>query len=78
MAVYPRNGPASRAVALDLVLRTFMNSADFQVSNPKIWENISKIVPGTTPQQVSTLSYLFQTFKKKKFFFKKKKLILVR
>ena len=49
---YPRNGPASRAVALDLMLRTFMNSADFHPSNPKIWENIAKLVPGTTPQQV--------------------------
>ena len=49
---FPRGGPASRTVALDLVLRTFMNSADFCVSNPKIWENIAKLVPGTTPQQV--------------------------
>lgn len=52
---YPRNGPASRAVALDLMLRTFMNSADFHPSNPKIWENIAKLVPGTTPQQVHRL-----------------------
>ena len=50
---YPKNGPASRAVALDLVLRTFMNSAEFQPSNPRIWDNIAKLVPGTTPQQVS-------------------------
>ncbi len=49
---YPRNGSASRAVALDLMLRTFMNSADFHTSNPKIWDNIAKLVPGTTPQQV--------------------------
>lgn len=49
---YSRGGPASRTVALDLMLRTFMNSADFHVSNPKIWENIAKLVPGTTPQQV--------------------------
>ncbi len=49
---YPRSGPASRAVALDLMLRTFMNSADFHTSNPKIWDNIAKLVPGTTPQQV--------------------------
>ena len=50
---YPRSGPASRAVALDLMLRTFMNSADFHTSNPKIWDNIAKLVPGTTPQQVN-------------------------
>ena len=49
---FHRNGSASRAVALDLMLRTFMNSADFQASNPKIWENIARLVPGTTPQQV--------------------------
>ncbi len=56
MASYSRNGPASRAVALDLVLRTFMNSADFNnVSNSKMWDHISKLVPGTTPKQVSTL-----------------------
>ncbi|XP_064392839.1 SANT and BTB domain regulator of class switch recombination-like [Halichondria panicea] len=48
---YPRSGPASRAVALDLMLRTFMNSADFHTSNPRIWDNIAKLVPGTTPQQ---------------------------
>ena len=49
---YPKGGPASRAVALDLVLRTFMNSAEFHPSNPKIWDNIAKLVPGTTPQKV--------------------------
>ncbi|XP_064392862.1 uncharacterized protein LOC135340440 isoform X1 [Halichondria panicea] len=48
---YPRSGPASRAVALDLMLRTCMNSADFHTSNPRIWDNIAKLVPGTTPQQ---------------------------
>ncbi len=53
MMAYSRGGPASRTVALDLMLRTFMNSADFHISNPRIWENISKLVPGTTPQQVS-------------------------
>ena len=60
---YPKSGPASRAVALDLMLRTFMNSAEFHPSNPKIWDNIAKLVPGTTPQQVcveiiSTLTWL--------------------
>ena len=48
----PRSGAASRAMALDLMLRTFMNSGDFQPSNAKIWDNIAKLVPGTTPQQV--------------------------
>ena len=56
MASYAKNGPTSRALALDLVLRTFMNSADFSLSNSKIWDNISRLVPGTTPQQVSPLA----------------------
>ena len=50
--------PASRSVALDLMLRTFMNSSEFHSSefhssNPRVWDNIAKLVPGTTPQQVS-------------------------
>ncbi len=52
-ASYAKTGAASRALALDLVLRTFMNSTDFNVSNGKIWDNISRLVPGTTPLQVS-------------------------
>lgn len=48
-------GAAHRAVALDLMLRTFMNSPEFQPYNPRMWEGISKLVPGTTPHQVSSL-----------------------
>ncbi|XP_019848808.1 PREDICTED: uncharacterized protein LOC100634973 isoform X2 [Amphimedon queenslandica] len=44
-------GAAHRAVALDLMLRTFMNSPEFQPYNPRMWEGISKLVPGTTPHQ---------------------------
>lgn len=54
MTSYARGGPASRALALDLVLRTFMNSADFSLSSGRVWDNISRLVPGTTPQQVGS------------------------
>ena len=53
MAYSSRNGAAHRAVALDLMLRTFMNSPDFQPYNPKMWDGIAKMIPGTSPQQVS-------------------------
>ena len=43
---------ASRSVALDLMLRTFMNSSEFHSSRPRVWEKVSRLVPGTTPQQV--------------------------
>ena len=52
---YSRQGAAHRLVALDLMLRTFMNSPDFQPYNPRMWEGIAKLVPGTTPQQVGNL-----------------------
>lgn len=45
-------GVAQRAVALDLMLRTFMNSPDFQPNNIRMWEGIAKLVPGVTTQQV--------------------------
>ena len=50
---------ASRSVALDLMLRTFMNSSQFQASRPRVWENVSRLVPGTTPQQVRHRDYSF-------------------
>lgn len=53
MAYPSRNGAASRAIALDLMLRTFMNSPDFQPYNPRVWDSVAKLVPGTTAQQVS-------------------------
>ena len=53
MAYSYRNGAAHRAVALDLMLRTFMNSPDFQPYNPKMWDGIAKMIPGISPQQVS-------------------------
>ena len=46
-----RDNP-SRAVALDLILRTFMNSSDFNKMQSKNWEAIAKLIPGTTPQEV--------------------------
>ena len=53
MAHPSRNGVAHRTVALDLLLRTFMNSPDFQPYNPKMWDGIAKMIPGISPQQVS-------------------------
>ena len=52
MAFSSRHGAAHKAVTLDLMLRTFMNSQDFQPHNPRMWEGIARLVPGTTPQQV--------------------------
>ncbi len=56
MSFIQRGGAAQKAVTLDLMLRTFMNSPDFQPNNPKMWEGIARLVPGTTPQQVRQLS----------------------
>ncbi|XP_022085885.1 uncharacterized protein KIAA1841 homolog [Acanthaster planci] len=46
-----RRDSPSRAVALDLMLRTFMNSSDFNNMQSKNWEAIAKLIPGTTPQE---------------------------
>ena len=42
----------SRTVALDLMLRTFMNSSEFNDIQNKNWDAIAKLIPGTTPQEV--------------------------
>ncbi|XP_077995774.1 SANT and BTB domain regulator of class switch recombination-like [Glandiceps talaboti] len=42
---------ASRAVALDLMLRTFMNSSEFNEMHNKNWDAIAKLIPGTTAKQ---------------------------
>ncbi len=52
MAFVSRGGATHKAITLDLMLRTFMNSPDFQPQNPRMWEGIARLVPGTTPQQV--------------------------
>ena len=39
-------------MALDLILRTLMNSPDFREAENKNWEVVAKIVPGSTSQQV--------------------------
>ncbi|XP_071790076.1 SANT and BTB domain regulator of class switch recombination-like isoform X1 [Asterias amurensis] len=48
-----RRDSPSRAVALDLILRTFMNSSDFNNMQSKNWDAISKLIPGSTPQECS-------------------------
>ena len=45
-------GGTSQAVALDLILRTFMNFSEFNDIQNKNWETIAKLIPGTTPQEV--------------------------
>jgi len=45
--------PMSRAgVALDLILKTLIQSQDFNNIQSKNWEAISKLVPGTTAGMV--------------------------
>ncbi|XP_072024179.1 SANT and BTB domain regulator of class switch recombination-like [Amphiura filiformis] len=46
-----RRDSPSRAVALDLMLRTFMNSSEFNDIQNKNWDAIAKLIPGTTPQE---------------------------
>lgn len=43
---------SSENMALDLILRTLMNSPDFREAENKNWEVVAKIVPGSTSQQV--------------------------
>ena len=46
-----QRGDPSRAVALDLMLRTFMNTSEFNDMQPKNWDAIAKLIPGTMPQE---------------------------
>ncbi|XP_033123489.1 uncharacterized protein KIAA1841 homolog isoform X3 [Anneissia japonica] len=50
MSVTRKDNP-SRMVALDLMLRTFMNSTEFNDIQSKNWDAISKLIPGTTPKE---------------------------
>ncbi|XP_015774121.1 PREDICTED: uncharacterized protein LOC107352272 [Acropora digitifera] len=38
-------------MALDLMLRTLMNSSEFREAESKNWEAVSKLIPGSTSQQ---------------------------
>ena len=62
----PVSGTDARAVSRDLLLKTYMKSTDLRISNSKMWDSISKMVPETTPQQVSepmfTLTYSAHSF----------------
>ena len=44
--------PTSRLVTLDLMLRTFMNSVEFTRMEPKNWDAVARLVPGTTAREV--------------------------
>lgn len=46
-----RRADPSRAVALDLMLRTFMNTSEFNDMQPKNWDAIAKLIPGAMPQE---------------------------
>lgn len=41
----------SHNLALDLMLRTLMNSPDFRDAENKNWEAVAKLIPGSTSQQ---------------------------
>lgn len=43
---------ASKNLALDVMLRTFMNSTEFQNLKFKNWDSVAKLVPGITARQV--------------------------
>lgn len=52
MATIRSRSSATRAVTLDLMLRTFMNSTEFVRMEPKNWEAVARLIPGTTAKQV--------------------------
>ncbi|XP_070203875.1 SANT and BTB domain regulator of class switch recombination-like isoform X3 [Littorina saxatilis] len=44
--------PSSRVgVTLDLILKTLIESADFNILHSKNWDAIARLIPGTTPSQ---------------------------
>ncbi|KAJ8042759.1 hypothetical protein HOLleu_09606 [Holothuria leucospilota] len=45
-----RDNP-SRQVAIDLILRTFMNTSGFTEMEPKNWDAISRLIPGSSAQE---------------------------
>ena len=55
MSCHKHAGSASRSAALDLLLKTFTNPTNIFTQNSlkHQFETISRIVPGTTPRQVS-------------------------
>ena len=42
----------SQNMALDLMLRTLMNSPEFREAENKNWDAVAKLIPGSTSQQV--------------------------
>jgi hypothetical protein len=52
-----KNDVYHQNMALDLILRTFMNSKEFNEMPQKNWDAVARLIPGTTPRQVSQLSY---------------------
>lgn len=46
----------SKNLALDIMLRTFMNSTEFQNLKIKNWDSVAKLVPGITAKQVKKIT----------------------
>lgn len=46
---------ASKNLALDVMLRTFMNSTEFQSLKFKNWDSVAKLIPGVTAKQVKKI-----------------------
>lgn len=49
-------GETSKNLALDIMLRTFMNSTEFQNLRFKNWDSVAKLIPGITAKQVKTIT----------------------
>ncbi|XP_064620548.1 SANT and BTB domain regulator of class switch recombination-like isoform X2 [Lineus longissimus] len=48
-----KNDGCHQSMALDLILRTFINSKEFNEMPQKNWEAVSRLIPGTTPRQIA-------------------------
>jgi len=48
----------SSNLALDLIIKAIISSSDFQSQEQKPWDAISRLVPGTTADQVLTPRYV--------------------
>ena len=46
----------SKNLAMDIMLRTFMNSTELQSSKFKNWDSIAKLIPGITAKQVKKIT----------------------
>ena len=54
-AMQQNRSETSKNLALDIMLRTFMNSTEFQSLKFKNWDSVAKLVPGITAKQVKKI-----------------------